>query len=252
VIDLHTHLLPGVDDGSEELAQSVAVLKSFREQGVAAVCCTPHLMASELDRAPCEELDELLGELRAAAGETPALYRGFEIMLDVPAPVFGDRCVGLGGSRYVLVELPRLVPPQPSVDAMARVAAQGRVPVLAHPERYAACSVEVARAWKDAGAVLQVDATTLLGDTRRAQRARALVEAGLAGIIASDNHGDRRNLLAAVEWLDSHGAGAQAHLLAVDNPHAILRDRPVAAVPPVRLRRSLYTTLREFLVGGRE
>ena len=48
MIDLHTHLLPGVDDGAETTEQAVAVLAKFKEQGVTAVCCTPHLKASEL------------------------------------------------------------------------------------------------------------------------------------------------------------------------------------------------------------
>ena len=84
MIDLHTHLLPGVDDGSESLAQSEAVLKKFAEQGVTAVCCTPHLRASDIAAAPCEEMDELLAELAPAAPNGLRLERGFEIMLDVP------------------------------------------------------------------------------------------------------------------------------------------------------------------------
>lgn len=252
MIDLHTHLLPGVDDGSESAAQSATVLARFAEQGVTAVCCTPHLRASEFAEAPCEELDDLLAELRAAATVSPRLVRGFEIMLDVPAPVITDRCLTLGRTRYVLVEFQRLVPAEPSVEALRRIAAQGYVPVLAHPERYAACSLPMARAWKDAGAALQVDATTLLADTRRAERARAIVEAGLAAIVASDNHGDLRTVTAAVEWLEAHGASGQAHLLATANPQAILADAELDPVPPVRLRRSLYTMLKDFVIGGRE
>lgn len=252
MIDLHTHLLPGVDDGSESASQSVAVLERFAEQGVTAVCCTPHLRASEFKDAPCDELDELMGELMKVAPQTPKLARGFEIMLDVPGAVVADRCLTLGRSRYVLVEFQRLMAPEPSVEAIKGVAAQQLVPILAHPERYQACSLPMARAWIEAGAVLQVDATTLLADTRRAERARAIVEAGLAGIIASDNHGDMRSIAVAAEWLETHGARVQAQLLATDNPAAILADAELAPVPPVRFRRSWYTMLKDFVVGGRE
>ena len=251
MIDLHTHLIPGVDDGSESTAQSVAVLKTFAARGVSAVCCTPHLRASEIDRAPHEEMEAALDELRKKV-ETPRLARGFEIMLDVPAAQFGDRRVTLGGSRYVLVEFQRLVPGDAGADALRRIAAQGLVPVLAHPERYASCSVEQATRWKGAGAALQVDATTLLGDTRRAERARALVEAGLASLIASDNHGDGRNLGAAVEWLRDHGARVQGELLAATNPAHILADEPLEPVPPIRFRRSWYSQLKAFVIGGGE
>jgi len=252
VIDLHTHLIPGVDDGSHTVEQSVEVLQRFSRQGVTAVCCTPHLKASEADAAPCAEMDALLGDLTDAAPPVPALHRGFEILLDVPAPVLGDRCLRLAGSRYVLVEFGRLVPAEASVEILARVVEQGVVPILAHPERYAVCTPELGARWRKAGAALQVDATTLRGESRRAARARALLEAGCASIVASDNHGDGRSIAAAVDWLTSHGGAAQAQLLAVDNPASILADRPLAEVPPLRIRRSLYTQFKQFLVGGAE
>lgn len=252
MIDLHTHLIPGVDDGSEQPEQSVAVLKRFQEQGITAVCCTPHLRASEFANAPCEDMDQLLAELVAVAPASPRLVRGFEIMLDVPAPVFHDRCLTLNRTRYALVEFGRLIPADASVEALARITEQAIVPVLAHPERYAACNVETARRWTEAGALLQIDATTLLGDSKRAERARDLLTAGLGTIIASDNHGDARNLAVAVEWLETHGAGEQARLLAYENPASILSDGPVMNVPPVRLRRSWYSMLKDFVIGGKE
>ncbi len=252
MIDLHTHLIPGVDDGAHTVEQSVDVLQHFARQGVSAVCCTPHLKASEAAEAPCDEMDSILSDLVDAAPPTPTLTRGFEIMLDVPDPRLGDRCLGLAGTRYVLVEFGRLVPADASVEILSRVVVQGVVPVLAHPERYSVCTPELARRWQEAGVILQVDATTLLADSRRAGRARALLEAGCAAIVASDNHGDARSVAAAVQWLQSHGGGFQAELLAIENPQAILRDEPVRAVPPFRMRRSLYTKLKDFLVGGAE
>lgn len=253
MIDLHTHLLPGVDDGAETIEQSVAVLAQFKKQGVSTLCCTPHLKASEFGQAPCHELDELLEELRTQAGDdSPRLVRGFEIMLDLPAPVINDRCLTLNGTRYILVEFGRLVPADPSVEVLQRITDQGFIPVLAHPERYAVCSVALAERWRGAGAVLQLDATTLMSESKRADRARDLLIAGLASIIASDNHGDGRNLAASVDWIARHGGPLQAQLLSSDNPAAILADRAVMPVPPMRIRRSWYTKLKDFVIGGAE
>ncbi len=252
MIDLHTHLLPGVDDGSNTVEQSVEVLERFAAQGVTAVCCTPHLRASESVDPPCDALDDLLATLRDAAPLGVALSRGFEILLDIPQPDLSDPCLGLAGTRYVLVEFGRLVAAEVSVAVLKRVVAQGRVPLLAHPERYQVCTPELGMAWRNAGAVLQVDATTLLAESRRAERARALIQAGCAGIVASDNHGDGRTVYAAVEWLERHGAAHQARLLAVENPAAILADAPVAPVGAARIRRSLFTKLKDFVVGGED
>lgn len=252
MIDLHTHLLPGVDDGSHTAAQSVAVLTKFAEQGVTAVCCTPHLKASEAAQAPCEALDQLLAALRTEAPAPPALSRGFEIMLDSPTPRLADRRLCLAGTRYLLVEFSRLVPADASVEVLRRITQQGLVPVLAHPERYRVCSVEVAGRWQQVGAVLQLDGMTLLAQTRRGARARALLQAGCGGIIASDNHGDGRSLAGPVQWLESHGGRLQAELLAVRNPRAILQDGEVDPVPPMRIRVSWYSRLKAFVIGGKE
>jgi protein-tyrosine phosphatase len=252
VIDLHTHLIPSVDDGARTLEQSVEVLERFAKQGVTAVCCTPHLKASEADDPPCNTMDESLADLRDAALPAVKLSRGFEIYLDVPDPDLSDPCLSIAGTRYVLVEFGRLVPADASVAVLQHVVAQGRVPLLAHPERYTVCTPELGRRWQEIGAVLQLDATTLLMESRRADRARALLQAGCAGIVASDNHGDRRTVFAAVEWLERHGGARQAQLLAVENPAAILADAPVAPVPAMRIRLSMFSKFKDFLVGGGE
>ncbi|MFI5214596.1 MAG: CpsB/CapC family capsule biosynthesis tyrosine phosphatase, partial [Gemmatimonadales bacterium] len=182
----------------------------------------------------------------------PKLVRGFEIMLDTPRGAFGDRRLNLAGTRYVLVEFGRLLPADASVEAIAHIKKLGLRPVLAHPERYATCNPVNAQRWKEAGAVLQLDATTFTTDSRRAERARALLSLGLGDIVASDNHGDTRSVATAVEWLESHGGRMQAQLLAVDNPAAILEDRDLLPVPPLKIRRSWYSALKAFVVGGRE
>jgi len=252
VIDLHTHLLPAVDDGSHTIEQSVDVLQRFAAEGVEAVCCTPHLKASVAATAPSDAMDALLGDLADAAPARPVLVRGYEIMLDVPRPELGDPRVRLAGTRYVLVEFGRMVPADASVAVLAHIVAQGLAPVLAHPERYAVCTPELGRRWQDAGAVLQLDATTLLGESRRAARARALLEAGCGAILASDNHGDTRSVAAGMGWLSSHGGAVQAELMGRVNPRAILDDGPVRPVPPFRVRRSMYTRLKDLIVGGGE
>ncbi len=252
MIDLHTHLIPGVDDGSHTIEQSVEVLQRFADEGVAAVCCTPHLKASAAASAPSDAMDALLADLTDAAPPRPRLVRGYEIMLDIPRPRLGDRRLNLGGTRYALVEFSRMVPADASVDILAYIVAQGVTPVLAHPERYAVCTPELGQRWQQSGVVLQLDATTLLTDSRRAGRARALLEAGCGSIVASDNHGDSRSVAAAMGWLSSHGGAVQAQLMGIDNPRAILDDAPVKPVPPFRIRRSMYTRLKDFMVGGGE
>jgi protein-tyrosine phosphatase len=249
VIDLHSHLLPGVDDGSRSVAQSVAVLQRLAEQGVTGICLTPHLLASQAPAGQPQLYDRAFELLAPAAPAGVVLYRGAEIMLDRPleAQVAQDRAVTLNRTRYLLVEFPRLVAVTVVDQALTGVMNTGLVPLLAHPERYKCCTSPHAQRWKSLGALLQVDGPTLLSPRPRGDRARQLVAAGLADIVAGDNHGDDRSLAPVRDALVDLDGRAQAELLLVANPSAILEDRPVEPVPPFSWRLSFLDRLRGLL-----
>jgi protein-tyrosine phosphatase len=251
VIDLHSHLLPAVDDGSRTVEQSVGVLRRMAELGVTDVCLTPHLRANETPDAPPARHDAAYAALRAEAPSLPRLHRGAEVMLDRPLPLGGDRLrrISLGGTRYILVEFPRLVSSEAVTNALSRVQDAGLTAVLAHPERYSCCSVEAVTYWRTLGARMQVDATTLHSPQARGQRARQLVAAGLGDILAGDNHGDERSIAGGADFLRAQDGVEQAELLTVQNPGAILRDEPLAEVPALTIRRTWMQRLRHLLGG---
>lgn len=252
MIDLHNHLLPGVDDGSRSVAQSLRVLGTFAEQGISAVCLTPHLLASDAARGRPADHDLAFAALLAAAPTTPRLHRGAEIMLDRPLPesVARQRSVTLNGTQFVLVEFTRTVTFQTAAAALGHVVDIGLVPVLAHPERYACCTPEVVRRWRTLGALMQVDATTLATGRGRGERARALVAEGLADILAGDNHGDDRSLATVRDFLRHQGGALQAGLLLDANPAAILAGERPEEVPALPLRTGVLSRLRNLLSEG--
>lgn len=248
MIDLHSHLLPGVDDGSRSLEQSLRVLRQFSEAGVTDVCLTPHLLASQASAGVPDAHDRAFAKLSGGSGHSVQLHRGAEVMLDRPLPpkAAGNPAIRLAGTRYILVEFPRLVTSETVEAAMAHVTGLGLLPLLAHPERYSSCSVGAASRWKAAGARLQLDATTLLSPQARGDRARALLGAGLGDIIAGDNHGDDRSLAPIRDFLANQGAGDQAGALTERNPRAILEDRTLEPVEPTAVKLSLGSRLRRL------
>src|SRR4051812_7153515 len=163
MIDIHSHLLPGVDDGSKSVEMSLPVLERFVADGVTCLVLTPHLLASRAQSAPYERNHAILEELRSVAPRGIELRLGWEIMLDEPNADLRARTLRLGGSRAVLVEFPRLGIPARAGDELHRIARTGVVPVLAHPERYNGCTVERVIEWRQAGAVIQMDTAGLLG-----------------------------------------------------------------------------------------
>ena len=249
MIDLHNHLLPGVDDGSRTVKQSVRVLKAFAEQGVTAVCLTPHMLASRAAAGRPADHDLAFGALLAAAPTQPRLHRGAEIMLDRPLPdvVARQRSVTLNETQYVLVEFTRMVTFQTAAAALTHVVEIGLVPVLAHHERYTCCSPEVVRRWKAIGAVMQVDGSTLATTRGLGARARAVVAEGLADILAGDNHGDDRTLATARTLLQEHEGAEQAQLLLEINPAAILAGGRIEVVPPLPILTNIFSRLRNLL-----
>jgi len=251
VIGLHSHVLPGVDDGARSVDQALGALQTLAEQGVTDLCLTPHLLASRAESGVPPEHDRAFVELAAVAAAVPRLYRGAEIMLDRPLAdsVARRRDVTLAGSRYLLVEFLRLVPFETVITALNRVVELGLVPVLAHPERYSACSPAAVRRWREVGARMQIDAGTLAAHSNRGDRARQLVAEGLADIIAGDNHGDGRSVRAGVIMLEEHGGEVQAELLGTTNPAAILADGELQPVPPLPLKQSWLNRLRRLFEG---
>ena len=251
MIDLHSHLLPGVDDGSRTVAQSVGVLRELASQGVTDICLTPHLSASRAESGVPSNHDAAFDALLAEAPAEVRLHRGAEVMLDRPLGpgAAANRGITLGASRYLLVEFPRIVPAGTVSIALRQVVSSGLVPLLAHPERYNSCSVPAAQGWQKAGAILQVDANTLLAPTARGERARQLLAAGLATVLAADNHGDDRSLAAVRDALVEQGGARQAELLLAENPRAILDDRDVMPVEAFVLKRSFVHRLRRLLEG---
>jgi len=227
----------------------VKVLSRMAAAGITGVCLTPHLTATRSEQGIPAAYDDAFVRLRAAVPERMALHRGVEMMLDrhLPPQAAANRALTLGGSRYLLVEFTRMAAPTAVTNAMGHIVGLGLVPLLAHPERYACCTPAVAAVWKGAGALLQVDANTLFMPRSRGERARQLVSAGLADILAADNHGDDRTVSAPFVSLCEQGGETQADLLLVRNPTAILADRLTEDVPPLPLRTSFLDRLKHLL-----
>jgi protein-tyrosine phosphatase len=249
VIDIHSHLLPSVDDGSRSFETSVAVLTKFAEQGVECIVLTPHLNVSRAHEAPYERHLEILDELRTRAPAVPELKLGWEIMLDEPGRDLRSPRLSLGGSNAALVEFPLSGVPAQGGDELYRIRCSGVVPVLAHPERYWGCSVAKVEHWRKAGAVIQMDTAGLLGKGRIAKISRELLEHGLVDLFASDNHGDSRSLATARAWLLEVATPEQADLLTRGNARRVLDGEPPVPVPPLPADTSLFARFREMILG---
>jgi len=200
--DIHFHLLHGVDDGPETLADSVALARAAVADGTRTIVCTPHVRTDFVT----EPLDvvELVRELRGAlahAGVPLELRCGGELGHDLAGtlsqPQLEAIAQGPAGNRWLLVEAPFEGLTAEFQAATAELRERGFGVVVAHPERVAFADTDGLPALRhelEQGSVAQLNAQSLLGehgaDAKRA--ARAHVAQGLAGLVASDAHGPLR------------------------------------------------------------
>lgn len=189
MIDIHTHILPGVDDGCQTLAEARKMLEMEYENGVDTVILTPHFDLSK-DRGI---LLDSFAKFREQVKDIPVrLVLGAEILWKpgtLDALKRGELFT-LGDSSWVLIEFDFVDWNYHIADTLFDFVCCGYQVILAHPERYLYLSVEDLREIKSRGVFLQVNTSSLLGDFGRTvkKRAKKLAASGMIDFIASDCH----------------------------------------------------------------
>lgn len=258
--DLHSHLVPGVDDGAKTIDDVVEGVDRMRARGVVTIATTPHLEGSlTLDpeglARRMDEMDAAFEPARRAVAERfPELSfsRANEVALDHPEPDLSERRLRLGGGPFVLVEWARLHVPPGSRGALERLRAQGVEPLLAHPERYPSMGsfLQSAEEWKAAGAAFQVNYGSISGayGPDAQQRALHLLARGWVDCLATDFHG-RPSLRMFITPSRERFASAESEtgtedqawkLLTWTNPSRILRGEAPLPVPPLEREETLW------------
>ena len=242
MIDLHSHVLPGIDDGAADLDEALAMARAAAADGVTTVVATPHADTHQPRSDVAARVLALQAELDAA-GIALRLLPGVEIALspDVPERLRDGTLLTLAGSRYALIELPFNVMP-PHVDrVLYEVQLAGFTPLMAHVERYryVQSALERLDEWCERGAVLQVTAGSLRGDfgSRPRAAAAAIARGAWPAVLASDAHDSRhrRPELAFTRALVAALADeARAAELLDAGPAAIVEDRPFPRPVPRR------------------
>lgn len=238
MIDLHSHILPGLDDGAATLERSLEMARVAVADGTSTIVATPHADAHYDVRPPAR--DAALATLRGALEQERIpleVLPGAEIAIDVLIGLDAESrdAMRLGGGPYLLLECP-LAQTSGTFDAyLERLLGAGERIVLAHPERCPAFqrSPERLERLVDAGAVTSVTAGAFGGNFgSTVQRfAFAMVASGWVHSVASDCHDAVRRPPTMADELDRAGLGPVRDWLTVDVPAAILAGDPIPAAP---------------------
>ena len=197
MIDLHTHILPLVDDGSESIEASLSVLKKYQKKGVKAVVLTPHYKGKYKKHG--KELYKLFSEFCSVVKERGIdikLYLGQEIHINskIISELKEEKLFSINNSKYVLLE-PEHSRKHDLTESVYSLIRAGYIPIIAHVERYAYLTLNKVKELKELGALIQVNAGSVvaINRMRRKKRAKTLIKNGLVDFIASDAHVNRKN-----------------------------------------------------------
>jgi protein-tyrosine phosphatase len=245
MLDLHTHILHGVDDGATSVEESVAIARGAVADGILAVVATPHVRdgvdftAADI-RAHVAALRRQLEE----AGVELTVLTGAEVSIDAALLLSEGELaeLGVGGATgYVLLEMPYAGWRLDLGELVEELVARGQRPVLAHPERCVAVQQRpgLVDPLVEAGALVQLTALSLVGrfGRRAASTAWTLVERGAAHVVASDAHDPLHRpaaLSASAALLDP----PLARWLTTEVPNAIVAGTDLPGRPPSRRRSS--------------
>jgi protein-tyrosine phosphatase len=250
VIDLHSHILPSIDDGPETLEASLELARAALADGIETIAATPHVR-DDYQTTP-DAMEAAVANLRVAladAGLPLDVRPGGEIAIDRIGGLPDDdlRRFGLGGNpRYLLLEFPYLGWPLALADIVFSLCATGITPVIAHPERNGEVQADPdrLRPLVDQGALVQVTAASLVGTiSRAAQRAAVgLLDRELVHLLASDAHSPEVREVGLSDAAEAAGDTHLARWLVDEVPRAIVENTSLPARPPRRKRRWLDRT----------
>jgi protein-tyrosine phosphatase len=252
VIDLHSHVLPGIDDGPATLEGSMAIARAAAEAGIRTIVATPHV--SSRHRNDSDTIARVTARTRERLRDERIeleLLPGAEIALTHLAELDPGELerLGLGGGPWLLVEPPFTTPATGLQSIVQSLIREGHRVVLAHPERCPAFQREPRQleSLVNEGALTSVTAGSLVGrfggDVR--QFALALLESEMVHNVASDAHDHERRAPGIALELERAGYGALREWLTEEVPAAILSGaeippRPATVPPRPRPRRASW------------
>ena len=238
--DIHCHILPGFDDGSPSVGESVRMAEIAYSSGIRRTVATPHFSVLNGDiRRASEEIGRLFASLTEAlngAGIALKLYLGAEVLCtpEIPRLLSKGLIPTVAGTDYVLTEFFFDAPTEYMENMLDEIRSIGFIPIVAHPERYGAVQEDttVLAGWFGKGYIIQMNKGSMLGAFGKHVRSAALriAEAGLVHVIASDAHGSERRTPYMSEiygFISENFSEEYAELLLDRNPGRIVRNLPV-------------------------
>lgn len=249
MIDIHSHILWGIDDGARDRETSVAMLKLAAETGTTDIVATPH---SDMQfKYDAELVTQLIAELQGEMAGAIKIHKGCDFHMsfeNVQACLENPTKFTINGLGYLMVEFADTFIPPSTEEIFRQFSARGITPVITHPERNPVLqgSTERLQRWIESGCLVQVTAQSVTDRFGKAaqQAAWKWLKAGLVHVLASDAHDTEHRpprLDLARDIMTSEMGADVARMLLEDNPGAVINgERVWMQVPVVKKKKWFF------------
>lgn len=248
MIDIHSHILPALDDGSHSSHESLAMVQMAAAAGTTDIVATPH--ANHEYRFDPDAVEQAIAGLQAAVGDTPRIHYGCDFQLNpenIEDAIRSPRKYSINHRSYLLVEFSDFLIPKNTVEIFARMTRAGLRPIVTHPERNQLLQARMPELsqWVSQGALIQVTAQSLLGRFGKSAKVAAheLMWSGLVHFLASDAHDlEYRTPMLDAAWRYVEGTFGREAAVSVleENPRAVLAGTPLNPVPYLLKKKKLF------------
>ena len=254
-IDIHNHIIPRIDDGSDNITTSLDMIRIASEEGIRKIIATPHFIYGSVNNS-AKYIAELGAEVANVASEEGIeLMFGSEVFIcpEICSLVQDGTVCRLSNSRYVLIELPMLSIPTYCIDVLFNLQLMGYIPIIAHPERNKVFQKNQDQLFKlvERGILAQVNSTSITKlygkDVQKV--AMKFIEGGLVHFVASDAHTNRGRaprMIKAHDVISKEFGKDVARKLFTENGQAVIDDREIYVDIPVEKKRNFIMSLFSF------
>lgn len=200
MVDIHSHVLPGIDDGAKDMEMSLEMLRIAASSGIKKIIATPHYYRGYYENK-YEDVYRLAGEVRNIAyksGIDIEIIPGQEVLLDkYTLQLYREGIIrGIAGTKYILIELPMNAISKDTLDIIYELKIEGVRPIIVHPERYMYIQEKPStiNQFIEEGCLFQINGPSIKGIFGRSvqKTAEILIQHGVCDFIASDAHTVRR------------------------------------------------------------
>ena len=239
MVDIHNHIIPDVDDGSDSIELSRKLLEEAIEEGITDICITPHYENRGRYKLKKNELKQKFEQFKEQIRDLNVnLYLGNELYIDkeLDELLNNNEICSLNDSEYVLVEFPFHAYKDDYDEYLYNISLNYKI-IIAHPERYSYVKKDYGFVdrWLKEGYLLQANSTSL-NDKEERKVIFNLIEKGKLSFMASDAHNEYRplSLIVAYDLISRRFSEETSDLLMNINPGRVIKNEPVKRIPAIK------------------